>query len=90
MKTFVWHRMCVYFTIILLFKLFSQIVEEALNKARNGRTSIVISHRLSSIIGANLIMYVDHGRCLEKGTHGELMNLKGHYYTLQQANQGHK
>jgi len=67
-----------------------QIVEEALNKARAGRTSIVISHRLSSIIGANLIMYIDHGRCLEKGTHSDLMNQKGHYYSLQQANQGHK
>jgi len=66
------------------------IVEEALNKARAGRTSIIISHRLSSIIGANTIVYMDHGRVLEKGTHGELMTLKKHYYQLQLANQGHK
>lgn len=65
-----------------------QIVEEALNKARAGRTSIIISHRLSSIIGANIIVYIDHGKVLEKGTHGELMALKKHYYQLQLANQG--
>jgi ABC-type multidrug transport system fused ATPase/permease subunit len=64
------------------------IVEEALNKARAGRTSIIISHRLSSIIGANIIVYIDHGKVLEKGTHGELMALKKHYYQLQLANQG--
>jgi ABC-type multidrug transport system fused ATPase/permease subunit len=64
------------------------IVEEALNKARAGRTSIIISHRLSSIIGANIIVYIDHGRVLEKGTHAELMTLKKHYYQLQLANQG--
>jgi ABC-type multidrug transport system fused ATPase/permease subunit len=64
------------------------IVEEALNKARAGRTSIIISHRLSSIIGADTIVYIDHGKVLEKGTHGELMALKKHYYQLQLANQG--
>lgn len=66
------------------------IVEEALNKARAGRTSIVVSHRLSSIIGADLIMYMDRGRVLEQGTHGELMARKKHYFALQQANQGKK
>jgi len=66
------------------------IVEEALNKARAGRTSIIISHRLSSIIGADIILYMDRGKILEKGTHGELMTLRKHYYALQQANQGKK
>jgi len=64
------------------------IVEQALNKARAGRTSIIISHRLSSIIGANTIIYMDHGKILEKGNHGELMAMRKHYYQLQLANQG--
>jgi ABC-type multidrug transport system fused ATPase/permease subunit len=64
------------------------IVEQALNKARAGRTSIIISHRLSSIICANVILYIDRGKVLEKGSHGELMALKKHYYQLQLANQG--
>jgi ATP-binding cassette, subfamily B, multidrug efflux pump len=50
----------------------------------------MISHRLSSIIGADVIIYMDRGRVLEKGTHGELMARKKYYYTLQQANQGKK
>jgi len=66
-----------------------QVVEEALNKARAGRTSIVIAHRLSSIINADEIMYLHNGRVLEKGTHAELMTKQGHYYALYQANQGH-
>jgi ATP-binding cassette subfamily B (MDR/TAP) protein 1 len=66
------------------------IVEEALNKARAGRTSIIVSHRLSSIIGADTIIYMDRGRVLEMGSHGELMTRKKHYYQLQLANQGKK
>jgi ABC-type multidrug transport system fused ATPase/permease subunit len=66
------------------------IVEEALEKARNGRTSIIIAHRLSSIVNANVILYVDRGCVLEKGTHAELMALKRHYYGLYQANLGNK
>ena len=59
-------------------------------KARAGRTAIVIAHRLSTIVNADTILYVDHGRVLEKGTHAELMELKNHYYGLYQANQGNK
>jgi ABC-type transport system involved in Fe-S cluster assembly fused permease/ATPase subunit len=65
-------------------------VEEALNKARSGRTSLIISHRLSSIIGADTIIYMDRGKVIEKGSHGELMALKKYYYALQLANQGKK
>jgi len=66
------------------------VVEEALNKARAGRTSIIIAHRLSSIINADVILYVDRGKVLERGTHSQLMALKNHYYGLYQANLGNK
>ena len=68
--------------------LYVQVVEEALNKARAGRTSIIIAHRLSSVINADVILYVDRGRVLERGTHSQLMALKKHYYGLYQANLG--
>lgn len=67
-----------------------QVVEEALNKARAGRTSIIIAHRLSSVVNADVILYVDRGRVLERGTHAQLMALKKYYYSLFQANLGNK
>ena len=47
-----------------------------------GRTSFIIAHRLSTIKNASCIMYVDKGTILERGTHDELMALKGEYYHL--------
>uniref|UniRef100_A0A158R4T0 ABC transporter domain-containing protein n=1 Tax=Syphacia muris TaxID=451379 RepID=A0A158R4T0_9BILA len=57
-------------------------VQEALDRAREGRTCITIAHRLSSIQNSNLIIYVDRGKVREQGTHAQLMALKGHYYDL--------
>ncbi|XP_036393962.1 ATP-dependent translocase ABCB1 [Megalops cyprinoides] len=58
------------------------IVQAALDKARAGRTTIVIAHRLSTIRTADLIAGFDNGVVAELGTHRELMNLKGIYYSL--------
>ena len=58
------------------------IVQEALDRARSGRTTIIISHRLSTIQNADMIAYVDHGKIVEQGTHEELMQNKGPYYQL--------
>lgn len=66
------------------------VVEEALNKARAGRTSIIIAHRLSSIVNADEILYLHNGRVLEKGTHADLMAKQRHYHALYQANLGHR
>ncbi|XP_076435076.1 ATP-dependent translocase ABCB1-like isoform X2 [Babylonia areolata] len=62
-----------------------RIVQEALDKAREGRTCIVIAHRLSTITNADKICVIRHGVVTEEGTHNELMNLQGFYYKLNMA-----
>uniref|UniRef100_A0A3Q3VVZ1 Bile salt export pump n=1 Tax=Mola mola TaxID=94237 RepID=A0A3Q3VVZ1_MOLML len=57
-------------------------VQEALDKAREGRTCIVIAHRLSTIQNSNIIAVMSRGFVIEKGTHDQLMALKGAYYKL--------
>ncbi|KAI1898296.1 hypothetical protein AGOR_G00070860 [Albula goreensis] len=57
-------------------------VQEALDKAREGRTCIVIAHRLSTIQNSNIIAVMSRGILIEKGSHNELMALKGAYYKL--------
>ena len=59
-----------------------KVVQEALDKAREGRTSIVIAHRLSTIHNADVIAVIKEGQVVESGTHGELMKMKGLYYKL--------
>ncbi|CAJ1087609.1 bile salt export pump-like [Xyrichtys novacula] len=57
-------------------------VQEALDKAREGRTCIVIAHRLSTIQNSDIIAVMSRGHLMEKGTHDQLMALKGAYYKL--------
>ena len=59
-----------------------QIVQEALDRAQEGRTSIVIAHRLSTIQNADSIAVIRHGHVVEQGTHIELMARQGFYYKL--------
>ncbi|NXU10625.1 ABCBB protein, partial [Pardalotus punctatus] len=58
------------------------IVQEALHKARLGRTAISIAHRLSAIKAADVIIGFEHGRAVERGTHEELLKRKGVYFML--------
>ena len=58
------------------------LLQKGLNRLLEGRTSFIIAHRLSTIKNADCIMYVDKGGILEKGTHEELLALKGAYYDL--------
>ena len=60
-------------------------MQAALDEAKRGRTCITIAHRLSTIHDANKIAVIRHGRVTEIGTHDELMNLKGQYYSLYTA-----
>ncbi|XP_074515463.1 bile salt export pump isoform X1 [Sebastes fasciatus] len=58
------------------------IVQEALDKVCNGRTTISIAHRLSTIRNADVIIGFEHGKAVEKGTHRELIERQGVYFTL--------
>ncbi|KAM8924455.1 LOW QUALITY PROTEIN: ATP-dependent translocase ABCB1-like [Pelodytes ibericus] len=58
------------------------IVQAALDKARAGRTTIVIAHRLSTIRTADVIAGFHNGIVVEQGTHNDLMNKQGVYYSL--------
>uniref|UniRef100_A0A8C4R9D5 ATP binding cassette subfamily B member 1 n=1 Tax=Eptatretus burgeri TaxID=7764 RepID=A0A8C4R9D5_EPTBU len=66
------------------------IVQNALDKARKGRTTIVIAHRLSTVQNADVIASLENGRVVERGTHDELMNRKGVYHTLVTLQTFHK
>ncbi|CAF1154852.1 unnamed protein product [Adineta ricciae] len=66
------------------------IVQDALDKAKIGRTTIIIAHRLHTIRNVDLIIGLEHGQVVECGTHEELMEHKGLYYemvTTQQQNE---
>ncbi len=63
-----------------------RIVQEGMDKLMNGRTSFVIAHRLSTVRNADCIMVMEQGRIVERGTHDELIGLKGRYYTLYTGN----
>ncbi len=58
------------------------LVQRGTNKLMEGRTVFMIAHRLSTVRDANVIMVLDHGRIIERGTHEELLEKKGSYYSL--------
>ncbi|XP_009464796.1 PREDICTED: ATP-binding cassette sub-family B member 5 [Nipponia nippon] len=62
-----------------------KIVQKALDNARQGRTCIVIAHRLTTIQTADIIAVIQNGRVVEQGTHSQLLAKEGHYYALVNA-----
>ncbi len=62
-----------------------QLIQNAITHIMKGRTSFIIAHRLSTIRKADLILVVDSGRIMERGTHEELINKRGRYYSLVRA-----
>ena len=58
------------------------VVNTAINKLLEGRTAIIIAHRLSTVRQADEILVIDQGKIQERGTHEELMKSKGRYYYL--------
>jgi ATP-binding cassette subfamily B protein len=58
------------------------LVQDALTRLMRGRTSVVIAHRLSTVIGADKVVVIDGGQVVESGTHAELMARGGAYARL--------
>ena len=58
------------------------IVTKGMDNLMNGRTVFVIAHRLSTIQNSDVIMVLDHGKIIERGTHDQLIDMKGTYYQL--------
>jgi ATP-binding cassette subfamily B protein len=60
------------------------LVQQALHKLLAGRTSLVIAHRLSTIRAADEVLVLDAGRVVERGSHTELLKMRGYYFELYQ------
>ncbi|MYZ42341.1 ABC transporter ATP-binding protein/permease [Schauerella aestuarii] len=58
------------------------VIQEALNRLMVGRTTLILAHRLASVIGADRTLVLDGGRVVEQGTHAELMQAQGLYHRL--------
>jgi len=59
-----------------------QMIQDGLRRLRSGRTTFVIAHRLSTIRRADLILLMEDGRIIERGTHEQLMSGGGTYYKM--------
>ncbi|MBU3130447.1 ABC transporter ATP-binding protein [Clostridium tagluense] len=59
-----------------------RMIQNAIEKVLSDRTSFVVAHRLSTIVSADKILVIRHGKITESGTHRELLRKKGYYYTL--------
>jgi ABC-type methionine transport system ATPase subunit len=59
-----------------------KLVQEALDRLMVGRTSVVVAHRLSTIVDSDQIVVVQNGRIVERGTHDELIRMNGVYKRL--------
>lgn len=60
------------------------LIQKGLDKLMEGRTSIIIAHRLSTVQNADKILVLDNGQIIEQGNHKELLDMKGKYYSLYQ------
>ena len=58
------------------------LIQKAMDKLMEGKTSFVIAHRLSTIVDSDLILVLNHGHIVEQGTHKELLARKGFYHKL--------
>jgi len=59
-----------------------KLIQKAMEDVMRNRTSFVIAHRLSTIVEADRILVIEKGKMIESGNHSELINKRGHYYSL--------
>ena len=59
-----------------------RVIQEALKRVLANRTALVIAHRLSTVVDADEVVVLDHGRIVERGTHVELLARRGFYFNL--------
>ena len=59
-----------------------KVIQDAIMTVIKGRTSFVVAHRLSTIVHSDLILVVQDGKIVERGTHRKLMRMRGYYYDL--------
>ena len=64
-------------------------IQKAFRKMMRGRTSFIVAHRLSTILDADLILVMNKGSVIEQGTHAQLMQKRGFYYDLYNAQFSH-
>ncbi|KAJ8720984.1 hypothetical protein PYW08_006449 [Mythimna loreyi] len=62
-------------------------VQRALDAAAHGRTTVMVSHRLATVLNADRIVFMDKGQVVEEGTYAELIAKKGRFYHLNKENQ---
>ncbi|MBQ8568369.1 MAG: ABC transporter ATP-binding protein [Oscillospiraceae bacterium] len=63
-----------------------RIVQDGMDKLMKGRTTFVIAHRLSTVKNSDCIIVLEQGRIIERGTHDQLIDAKGKYYSLYTGN----
>ena len=59
-----------------------ELIKNAINEITKDKICFIIAHRLITIKNCNKIIYMEKGSIVEKGTHNELLNMKGKYYNL--------
>ena len=64
-----------------------EAINQSLKQIAKNHTTLVIAHRLSTVVDCDEILVLDDGRLVEQGNHGQLMAIQGHYWRLWQKQQ---
>jgi ATP-binding cassette, subfamily B, bacterial len=64
------------------------LIQKALDRVMEDRTSIIVAHRLSTIVEADMIVVMEAGKIIERGNHAELVKADGHYASLHKQQHG--